>query len=433
MAIGEFPKQPKQPKPTHTHTMIELKEDELRFTFPTIVQELKSLAEAYIAQKLPAILAQDRIASLRAEATRDDREKALRLSDDDIARTFRNEVMRFCDDDDDPLGQLGIEFQRTLRIPDDGRDYFLPPGLGQFPLRHIDDFGDRVPPSWIERGGVMMPLYQSEALWLNFDGSYPFALKVASGKINAVTGQAWQVGLHRHPQDYLALPEQPWLDGFAVEKGIIRQFVAMPLGAGYSVEEQLSGKAEFGGIQLQVYPIKARIYFQTEVLPSLPKTLADILKILFPVPSRNFFSMQRSSCLHEDSSSMGLGMGGRMKQEIYADPHKPDDWDLETSSRCFVHLCDALVWRQITGTHPPHTPVTAKEYEKAGLPWFDFYRDDVAVLEGSKTLNSVKSVVQIATEKGHAAISGNDPVDVGTPVHCGLKERPQKVREWDEP
>ena len=32
-----------------------------------------------------------------------------------------------------------IEFQRTLRIPDDGRHYPLPPGLGRFPIRHLDD------------------------------------------------------------------------------------------------------------------------------------------------------------------------------------------------------------------------------------------------------------------------------------------------------
>jgi hypothetical protein len=36
-------------------------------------------------------------------------------------------------------------------------------------------------------------------------------------------------------------PEQPWLDGFAIEKGVIRQFVAIPLGNGYSVEEQVTG------------------------------------------------------------------------------------------------------------------------------------------------------------------------------------------------
>ena len=35
--------------------------------------------------------------------------------------------------------KLAVEFQRTLRIPDDGNEHFLPPGLGNFPLRHVDD------------------------------------------------------------------------------------------------------------------------------------------------------------------------------------------------------------------------------------------------------------------------------------------------------
>ena len=29
--------------------------------------------------------------------------------------------------------ELNISFQRTLRIPDDGNDHFLPPSLGKFP------------------------------------------------------------------------------------------------------------------------------------------------------------------------------------------------------------------------------------------------------------------------------------------------------------
>jgi hypothetical protein len=31
--------------------------------------------------------------------------------------------------------RLGISFHRTLRVPDDGRTYPLPPGLGRFPVR----------------------------------------------------------------------------------------------------------------------------------------------------------------------------------------------------------------------------------------------------------------------------------------------------------
>src|SRR5678816_4161076 len=100
----------------------------------------------------------------------------------------------------------------------------LPPGLGSFPLRHIDDYGRRVPAGWLKRGGVLLPMWQSEALWLNFGTryirergtSYPFAIKVATGKISAITGEKWQAGLSRNPQAYMVVPEQPWLDGYCV-------------------------------------------------------------------------------------------------------------------------------------------------------------------------------------------------------------------------
>src|SRR5215831_15677229 len=88
---------------------------------------------------------------------------------------------------------LSINFQRTLRIPDDGKDYPLPPGLGSFPLRHIDDYAAGMPAKWLSRGGVLLPMWQSEAMWLCFDNNivfsrdvgYPFAIKVATGKISA--------------------------------------------------------------------------------------------------------------------------------------------------------------------------------------------------------------------------------------------------------
>jgi hypothetical protein len=167
-----------------------------------------------------------------------------------------------------PKAKLRIDFQRTLRIPDDGNEYPLPPGLGRFPIKHVDDFKKNLPKKWETHGGVMLPMYQSEALWLNFSSDYiskhcteyPFAIKVAAGKINAVTGDSWTDWLQRDPQDYMVSSEQPWLDGFNVEEGIIRQFVAMPLGSGYSVEEQLTGKDEFGGLQIIAYPMKRKVF-----------------------------------------------------------------------------------------------------------------------------------------------------------------------------
>ena len=429
--------------------MIELKNDKLSFSFTGIEASLRKLAHQHVQERLPRILNEDRNAALdellaknyrfnRASETErvEFRRFVHELPKAQVIAAFQNKIReqsQVAFDGKKP-GRMTIEFQRTLRIPDDGRDYFLPPGLGRFPLRHVDDFADRLSAAWLDRGGVMMPMYQAEALWINFRGGYPFAVKVASGKINAITGESWRAGLNREPQDYLVVPEQPWLDGFAVEKGVIRQFVAMPLGAGYSVEEQLTGRADCGGIQIQVYPMRAEAYFKDRVVPLLPSRLADLLPDLLPhLPEpREFFSLSSRleplSCIAAES--MGLGAGGRMKQEIYEDTEDMAVWDLTNSSRCFIHLCNSAVWREITGTNPPQPPVTAKEYERAGLPWFDYYRDDLAALEGPKTLAGVKSVVTVSKEKGDHAVTGNDPVKVNSVKDCGPVKRPNQVREW---
>ena len=309
---------------------------------------------------------------------------------------------------------VSIEFQRTLRIPDDDHDYPLPPGLGRFPLRHVDDFAQNVAPRWLEHGGVMLPMYQSEALWVMFSGNYPFAVRVATGKIDAVTGKTLRSGLERDPQNYLVLPEQPWLDGYCVERGVIRQFVAMPLGAGYTAEEQITGTAEHGGLQLVVYPMKAEAYERTRVrlrewtLGSVPMSPMS---------------------LSEAAPAMGLAPGGRMRQEIFDDPFALADWDLEHSSRCFVHIANSLVWRQITGEQPPTVPPTASEYARAGLPWFDYYAEGLSAVPGSKILDKLKSVAQLGKEKGDVPLPENVPVQA-TPVielRRGLKRG--QVRE----
>ena len=46
--------------------------------------------------------------------------------------------------------RFSVDFQRTLRIPDDEKSYPLPPGLGCFPLQHVDDHAGRAPGAWLE-------------------------------------------------------------------------------------------------------------------------------------------------------------------------------------------------------------------------------------------------------------------------------------------
>ena len=311
-----------------------------------------------------------------------------------------------------------IDFQRTLRIPDDGKDYPLPPGLGTFPLRHIDDFAQNLPEPWLKRGGVIMPMHQAEAMWLHFGGgwddeAYPFAVKIATGKINVVTGEAWSHGLNADPQDYVVIPEQPWVDGYCVKKGIIRQFVAAPLGQGYTAEEQITGEADHGGLQIVVYPMKAERY---------------------EAMRRSRVNVRREGLVCAESAApapMGLAPGGRMRQKIYDDPYGLDAWDQRHSSRCFVTIANAEAWTGITGTRPPVAPLTAADYSEAGLPWFEYADGNAAAVAGSPILGKLKSLLGMQTSKGTKILPENESADVGGLVRVG-RNRGAEVREMPQ-
>jgi len=299
-------------------------------------------------------------------------------------------VVSFPEVHEDAVCRIG--FQRTLRIPDDNREYPLPAGLGEFPLHHVDDFASTVPSTWVEHGGVMMPMYQAEAMWIHFDGDrwgdgYPFAIKIAAGKINAVSGGEWGPGLSGSPQNYIVTPGQPWLDGFSVQKGLIRQFVAMPLGAGFTAEEQITGKAEHGGLQIQVFPMRRERY--EELLKARRHEMrASWMKC---------YSLEAPEPLFKE---MGLAPGGLMRQEIYKDPFGTDAWDVSISARCFVHIVNSTMYREITGHRPPTAPVTADQYRRAGIPWFDYYAADTKALEGAPALAQLDSVAAKTIKKG---------------------------------
>ena len=206
--------------------------------------------------------------------------------------------------------RLEVRFQRTLRIPDDNRAYPLPPGLGRFPLNHVVDHLERLPEQWGRRGGVFLPMYQAEAMWLSFSGSYPVAVKVAAGKINALTGEPWTNDLSERPQDYLVVPGQPWLDGFCIEQGLNRQFVAMPLGAGYSAEEQLTGEAEHGGLQIAVYPMQASSYEAIQAAHPREHLYAAMAA---PAPTMGWASRPGDSCARRSTRIHTTSMPGTLR------------------------------------------------------------------------------------------------------------------------
>ncbi|MFM8530840.1 MAG: hypothetical protein ACKOD2_14430, partial [Ilumatobacteraceae bacterium] len=116
------------------------------------------------------------------------------------------------------LSGLSITFQRTLRVADDGVNA-LPPGFGGFPLRVVDPLRGRVPAAMVERGGVLMPLYQCEAMWISFDSDEPVAIQIGTGGRGVVSGKDLKARWVRSPQNYVVAPEQPWIDGYKTADG----------------------------------------------------------------------------------------------------------------------------------------------------------------------------------------------------------------------
>jgi hypothetical protein len=135
-------------------------------------------------------------------------------------------------------------------------------------------------------------------MWLQFTpkNEKRFVLKPFVGGVNGISGEPLvgnmtsiirRMNKISPKQDYLILPEQPWLDGIAIAPGRVLQFVTTPMlseeqqqrisrdkepsrsrdpggsaqtvGAkshpgGASVEYQVTGKDSVGGIQLQIIP-----------------------------------------------------------------------------------------------------------------------------------------------------------------------------------
>ncbi len=315
------------------------------------------------------------------------------------------------------IGRLRVAFHRTLRIPDDGRAYPLPPGLGAFPLHRVEDHADRVPERWRDHGGVFLPMYQREAMWISLDAPdwHPAAVKVAAGMVNAVSGGPWDEEIRAgRAQDYLVSPPQPWLDGINAGPDVVRQFVAMPLGMGYTVEAQVTGREEHGGLQILA-------------LAPRPGLFPDEAPVAERVFESNGYTMASASPPRE----MGLAAGGRMRQKVYPDPHGPQTWDPASAARLYVHIVDSVTYEAITGRPAPSSPVEARTYTAHGLPWFDLYDERLGDLPPSEVLARVRSVRDRDRRHGFRDQQDDRPVEVPEAAVRRIPVRPRSRRVAD--
>jgi hypothetical protein len=233
-------------------------------------------------------------------------------------------------------------------------------------------------------------MYQREALWLGFSAApwKPNAVAVAVGGINVISGEPSRKGLNADPQDYIVCPLQPWLDGINTGRGSVRQFVAMPLGAGFTVEGAATGDEILGGIQITVFEAKPGRF------PDKPPADQEKgpIRLSMPGPS--------------EGVRMGIGAGGVLRQKIYPDPYGIDVWDQKIYGSVLVHIVNSRHFRAITGADPPPTPVDAKTYTEYGFPWFDLYDEAEGDVAPSAHLAGIRTIAERAAEIGETVEEG---------------------------
>lgn len=299
-------------------------------------------------------------------------------------------------------------------------------------------------------------------MWISFTSEGRFAVKIYVGGVNAVSGgptteinqtQARRYQLlneQKSIQDYIVTPNQLYIDGIASTDVTVRQFVAMPLGSGYSVEAQLTGADLIGGLQVDITPVKWNYSFVHPLrIPVMPKPagtphFAIIVKTLtgksitFQVSElhlvfelkclirdkEGIFTDQKhliykGKVLEDDrlvsdysiiegsvvslvlrlrggymapEPERGIAAGGLIKRTILRDHNYPDAWDQDCGTIFNVQILNSTMFKAVTGKEPPCTLVTAKTYAEYGFPYYDIYDEKPSGIKGD--IAGIKSVAE---------------------------------------
>ncbi|KAF7679239.1 transcription factor 3 [Alternaria burnsii] len=307
-------------------------------------------------------------------------------------------------------GDLKISFRRTVRVPETKESNWLPPDLGAFPLKPVSQHSKSLPPGMAVKGGVFFPMYQYEAMWINFstvhEDMLPYMIKIYVGGVNVVSAQTAmestasrsrrQVRLQTTPsnpkpasplQDYVVVPGQKWIDGIANGDGTI--FL-----------KQLDGSAKtFNVTNLEpIENFKLRIREATGIPTS-------IIRLIY-ADRRTFEDYRISkeatihmvlrlrgagSLVHISTPEMNTAAGGLIKQVIHRDIHPPN-WDTTKTTVFNAQILNSMLYQAVTGARPLVPSILHERYIHHGLPYYKMYEELSNIYSN---FDMVKSVGQI--------------------------------------
>lgn len=129
-----------------------------------------------------------------------------------------------------------VSIRHTTKVDINDKVHRLPPDHGPFKEYKVADY--ICPPEW-SNDGYFIPVEEGQPLWIDFRGNGVCACILSVQRFNPISNEPanLQDGLKKDPrQNYLVLPNQPWVDGYTKD-GKVYQFVVTKAGEGLAVNE----------------------------------------------------------------------------------------------------------------------------------------------------------------------------------------------------
>lgn len=116
----------------------------------------------------------------------------------------------------------------------------------------------------------------------------------------------------------------------------------------------------------------------------------------------------------------GFAACGKITQKINRDPLPVTAYDRMRTQTLHISVLNYVHFSSLTGLPSPPSPISSQTYIKLGFPWVALYDEHIPSANNtsvSARLGTVKSIVQVDSERRASGASSNTQIDCSYCVH----------------
>jgi len=157
---------------------------------------------------------------------------------------------------------LLITFHNVRRIASENRVHEAPTRNEQLEVLPVGMYSEVFAD---DMNGVFIPMKLDSALRICFESREkhshnPYMIRIYAGKVNVISGRTDFEKGDSCVQDYIVVPDQKFIDGFALNHEKARQFLAPQQGPGFSFDwpwqQARDGKPVFSSLRFEITPFE---------------------------------------------------------------------------------------------------------------------------------------------------------------------------------